>query len=61
MLLAVDAETAGAALKWEKSRNDDLFPHLYRDLTLQDIVWAQPLPLVGGKHQFPAGLEEAAK
>lgn len=28
-ILAVDAETLGSALKWEPSRNGDLFPHLY--------------------------------
>lgn len=59
-LIAVDADAAGDALKWEKSRNDDLFPHLYRLLTLDDVVWAQPLPLENGVHQFPAGLAEAS-
>jgi uncharacterized protein (DUF952 family) len=61
MLLAVDAEAVGPALKWERSRNDDLFPHLYRPLTLADVVWAQPLPLVEGRHQFPPGLKESAQ
>lgn len=60
-LIAVDAEAAGDALKWETSRNNDLFPHLYRKMTLQDVVWAQPLPLQDGKHQFPAGLKEASQ
>tara|TARA_R110002094_G_scaffold137278_6_gene128835 strand:+ start:5491 stop:5841 length:351 start_codon:yes stop_codon:yes gene_type:complete len=59
-LIAVDAEAAGEALKWEVSRNDALFPHLYREMTLEDVVWAQPLPLENGVHQFPAGLAEAA-
>lgn len=60
-LIAVDADAAGAALKWETSRNADLFPHLYRKMTLEDVVWAQPLPLEGGVHQFPAGLAEASQ
>ena len=60
-LIAVDADAAGDALKWEKSRKDDLFPHLYRKMTMADVVWAQPLPLVDGRHQFPAGLEEASQ
>ncbi|MGB7240609.1 MAG: DUF952 domain-containing protein [Sulfitobacter sp.] len=60
MLLAVSAEDLGDALKWEVSRGDALFPHLYRALSLEDVLWAQPLPLVGGIHQFPAGLEEAS-
>lgn len=59
-LVAVNEEVAGAALKWEISRNNEAFPHLYRDMTLQDVVWAQPLPLENGVHVFPAGLDEAS-
>jgi uncharacterized protein (DUF952 family) len=29
VLITLDADTLGAALKWERSRNDDLFPHYY--------------------------------
>lgn len=61
MLLGVDTERLGDALKWEVSRGDQLFPHLYRALRLEDVSWAQPLPLVAGVHQFPAGLEEASE
>lgn len=57
MLVAVQEERLGAALKWEPSRGGALFPHLYREMRLSDVVWAQPLPLVGDVHQFPAGLE----
>lgn len=60
-LIAVDVEAAGDALQWEVSRGDALFPHLYRKMTMADVVWAQPLPLVDGVHQFPAGLEEASE
>ena len=60
-LLAVDAEALGRDLKWETSRGDALFPHLYRALRLTDVVWAQPLPLVNGKHDFPVGLSEASQ
>ncbi|SFG63118.1 DUF952 domain-containing protein [Sulfitobacter dubius] len=59
-LLAVDSDALGEALKWEPSRGSALFPHLYRQLTLEDVVWAQPLPLVDGAHEFPAGLGEAS-
>ena len=57
MLLAVETDRLGEALKWEPSRGGALFPHLYRDLRLSDVAWAQPLPLVSGAHRFPAGLE----
>ncbi|MBU3259219.1 DUF952 domain-containing protein [Roseovarius sp. PS-C2] len=56
MLLAIETDRLGDALKWEPSRGGALFPHLYRELRLEDVHWAQPLPLDGGAHQFPAGL-----
>lgn len=60
MLLAVDTDRLGDDLKWEVSRGDQLFPHLYRALLLSDVTWVQPLPLVDGVHEFPAGLENAS-
>lgn len=54
ILAAIDAQSLGSDLKWEESRGGALFPHLYRDLTLADVVWHLPLPLVDGTHQFPA-------
>ena len=59
MLIALEAEAAGDALKWEPSRGGALFPHLYRPLRSEDVVWAVPLPLDDGTHRFPATLEEA--
>ncbi len=56
MLLAVEADALGDALKWEPSRGGALFPHLYRVLRSSDVVWAKPLPLIGGQHQFPPNL-----
>lgn len=56
MLLAVEEDRLGADLKWETSRGGALFPHLYRALRLEDVAWAQPLPLEGGRHRFPADL-----
>ena len=53
LLLAVDGDELGDALKWEVSRGDALFPHLYRALRLSDVLWAKPMPLVEGVHQFP--------
>jgi uncharacterized protein (DUF952 family) len=42
-------------LKWEKSRNDDLFPHLYGRLPVAAVHRVEPLPLdrVTGRHVFP--------
>ena len=56
MLVAVETDRMGDALKWEVSRGGAEFPHLYRELRLSDVTWAQPLPLENGTHHFPAGL-----
>ena len=53
MLLALDGEAMGPALRWEPSRGGALFPHLYRALRLDEVLWARPLPLVDGRHRFP--------
>ena len=54
LLIAVDAEALGAALTWERSRNNELFPHLYGALLLAAVRWARPLPdAIGGKRQIP--------
>lgn len=50
-LVAVEADGMDA-LKWEKSRGGAAFPHLYRELDMTDVVWARPLPLKDGVHQF---------
>ncbi|UWQ55232.1 DUF952 domain-containing protein [Leisingera caerulea] len=52
-LLACDADAMGADLNWEVSRGGAEFPHLYRNIRMSDVVWAKPLPLVEGTHQFP--------
>ncbi len=57
MLLAVETDRLGDDLKWEPSRGGALFPHLYREIRLSDVAWAQPLPLLDGQHQFPPGLK----
>jgi len=33
-LVEVDVDALGSALRWERSRNDELFPHLYGELDL---------------------------
>ncbi len=36
--LTVDAAALGDALRWEASRGGALFPHLYRELGLKEVV-----------------------
>jgi uncharacterized protein (DUF952 family) len=52
VLLALEADTLDL-LKWEPARAGVLFPHLYRNLRLADILWDAPLPLIDSVHQFP--------
>ena len=56
VLVAFDADRLGAALKWEPSRGGALFPHLYRVLKLEEVVWDKSLPLGATGHIFPEGL-----
>ncbi|MBR3369958.1 MAG: DUF952 domain-containing protein [Rhodobacteraceae bacterium] len=56
VLIAVNAGDLGAALKWEPSRGGDLFPHLYRPLHREDVLWDTSLPLGAAGHIFPEGL-----
>ncbi len=43
LLLAIDAERLGGALRWERSRGGELFPHLYGVLPLAAVVSVEPL------------------
>lgn len=43
LLIAVDAQVLGAALRWEKSRGGALFPHLYGDLPLAAVQSVKPI------------------
>ena len=43
VLVELDADTLGDALRWEASRGSVVFPHLYRALDRADVVSAKPL------------------
>jgi uncharacterized protein (DUF952 family) len=59
VLLTVDADALGGALKWEASRGGALFPHLYGELSVAAVLRADPLPLGDdGRHVFPTPLGE---
>ena len=44
LLVAVEADDL-EKLKFEASRNGELFPHLYAPLPAAKALWARPLPL----------------
>ena len=56
-LVACSAPNMGDDLKWEVSRGGDKFPHLYREMRMEDVLWHRSLPLVEGVHQFPDDME----
>ncbi len=56
VLVTVDADRLGPALKWEPSRGGALFPHLYRALRLDEVVRDPSLPLGRSGHIFPEEL-----
>lgn len=45
VLVAVEAEVLGEALKWEASRGGTLFPHLYGALPIALAGAVRPIPL----------------
>lgn len=54
LLLSVDEEILGSALKYEISRGDQLFPHLYAKLPLEAVSNVVEMPLDNdGNHIFP--------
>jgi uncharacterized protein (DUF952 family) len=53
-LIAVDADLLGEALRWEPSRNDELFPHLYGQLDLGAVTAVLDLRARSdGTHDIP--------
>lgn len=61
VLLTVDPEGCGDALKWEASRGGQLFPHLYGPLSVRAVLRVDPLPLgTDGLHIMPAHVAPAS-
>jgi len=57
VLAAIDATLLGDALRHEKSRGGDLFPHLYGPLPAAAVVWVTPLQRdAGGALTFPGDI-----
>lgn len=55
VLVAIDPDGLGEALRWEPSRGGDLFPHLYVALPANAAVSVQALTLAAdGTHILPS-------
>lgn len=57
VLAACDAAAMKDALRWEPSRGGALFPHLYRRLRRDDVVWHLPIETEDGHHIVPDRVE----
>lgn len=44
VLVAVDPDMLGSALRYEPSRDGALFPHLYAALPIASVKWVKPIP-----------------
>lgn len=54
LLLTVESDALGEALKWEEARGGILFPHLFAALKPEQVMKIEDLPLGSdGLHQFP--------
>jgi uncharacterized protein (DUF952 family) len=54
VIVAVDAQALGPALKWEPSRGGAIFPHLYGAMALTAVRWVKPIRLdEDGRHMMP--------
>ena len=54
LLVAIDADRLGPALKWEVSRRGEKFPHLYAALPLADVHSVLPIRRgMDGRPMFP--------
>ena len=56
VLVAVETDDLGKALKFESARDGALFPHLYSKLPVSVVKWVQPIGRVGGGFVLPAEL-----
>lgn len=51
ILLACKADDLAPDLRWEVSRGGALFPHLYRPLRMNDIVWSRAIATTDQGHE----------
>jgi uncharacterized protein (DUF952 family) len=55
VLAAIEADRLGPELRWEPSRGGALFPHLYRALARDEVVWTAALHETAQGHALPEG------
>ena len=59
VLIEIDAAALGEGLRWERSRGQELFPHLYASLPVSAVRAAILLELdANGTHVLPQALQQ---
>ena len=53
ILVACESDAMKSDMKREVSRGGALFPHLYRLMQVEDVIWHKPLPQGDAGHIFP--------
>ena len=54
LLIEIDVDALGEALRWERSRHGELFPHLYGELALGAVTSVLELRARSdGRHEMP--------
>jgi uncharacterized protein (DUF952 family) len=53
MVLAIELNLLDGKIKWEQSRNNEPFPHLYGKLTMNAVLAAEPLTWDGDEVRLP--------
>ena len=56
-LVWTEANSLGKKLKWELSRGNNQFPHLYRHWFYDEVLGSSKLPWKNLKHEFPESLQ----
>ncbi|OYP37983.1 DUF952 domain-containing protein [Rhodopirellula sp. MGV] len=54
LLVSVDTQALGKTLRWEPSRDGELFPHVYGEIPMAAVVAVHPLTVdEAGNHELP--------
>lgn len=52
LIVAVDLYRVAGDVKWERSRNNQYFPHVYGAINRESVKWTYPLPLTPDRQSF---------
>ena len=59
ILMAIDSTRVADNLRWEKSRKNKLFPHLFSNLCYDDALWFAPIEVMNHSFIMPSCVSES--